>query len=291
MVLDSESGEVVFQGRSGAANWSQTPPDIFDEHCREALDGCPHVDAVCGCLSGLLGTKARQEAAYYLAHLTKAPAIAYADYAAAFAASPEGTDLLVIAGTGTLVCSPSQDGGWVKTSGGGPLLGGDPGAVFTICRKTMADLFLTGESEETQPLWNLMEEVWGVREVDDLVGAFYKDPNRSYHACRLIGLILEQWRSHGRPVSDIPGESLLELASLIFHHLGSTGVTDDPVQVCLAGGLWSVDPELPEWFIALLNDNSEPGFFTGVLPEREAVWGACQLARRVLSSSHPLSTP
>lgn len=287
MVLDSETGEIVFQGRSGAANWSQTPPEILDQHCREALDGCPPVDAACACLSGLLGAKARQEASVYLAHLASAPAVAYADYAGAFAASPEGTDLLVIAGTGTLICSPSQDGGWHKTSGGGPLLGGDPGSVFTICRLTMAEMFRLGEDDFPSPLWDRLEAIWGVREVDDLLAAFYRDPNRSARACRLIEPILRLWKEKGRPLSEIPGESLLEMASLVFHHLGRSGPVQNSIQICLAGGLWTVDSELPDWFISLLNDSSEPGQFNGVLPQRESVWGACQLARRVLHSSQP----
>jgi N-acetylglucosamine kinase-like BadF-type ATPase len=285
MVLDSETDEVLFTGSSGAANWSQTPFSLLDRHCRQALEGCPKVDAVAGCLSGLLGTKAISEAQRYLKELTGAPAVAYADYAAAFAAAPAGTDLLVIAGTGTLICSRTPLGDLVKTSGGGPLLGGDPGSVFTICRTVLAELIRSGEDGSSPDLWRAVEEIWGTRETDEILGAFYKAPDRALQTCRLIVPILEAWKQEGRSVAELPGESLLGLAELIFFHLGKVGIEKDSISLCLAGGLWSADPELPSWFINLLNESSSPEQFSYSFSQREPVWGACQLARTVLNGN------
>lgn len=285
MVVDSETNEVLFTGSSGAANWSQTPFSVLDKHCRDALTDCPQVDAVAGCLSGLLGLKAIAEAKAYLQELTGAPSLAYPDYAAAFAAAPIGTDVLVIAGTGTLICSKTPLGDLVKTSGGGPLLGGDPGSVYTICRTVLAELIRVGVDSSSTPLWNTIDEIWGTRETDEILAAFYKAPDRAQQTCRLIGPILEEWKKEGRSLIEIPGESLLGLAELIFFHLGKVGIEKDSISLCLAGGLWSADPELPSWFINLLNESSSPGQFSYSFSKREPVWGACQLARAAMKEN------
>lgn len=282
MIIDSETDSVIYTGSSGAANWSQTPFSVLDRHCREALAGAPRIDAVAGCLSGLLGTKAIAEATAYLKELTKAPALALPDYAAAFASAPKGTDLLVIAGTGTLICSKTPLGDLVKTSGGGPLLGGDPGSVYTVCRTVLAELLRNGPEAGPEELWKEVEEIWGTRETDEILAAFYKAPDRAQQACRLIGPVLCAWKSVGRSLAEIPGESLLNLAELIFFHLGKVGIEKDSISLCLTGGLWTVDSELPDWFINLLNESSSPGQFSYAFSQREPVWGACQLARPLL---------
>ncbi len=284
MVVDSETDEVLFTGASGAANWSQTPFSVLDGHCREALDGAPSVDAVAGCLSGLLGSQAISEAQAYLGELTKAPSLAFPDYAAAYSSSPKGTDLLIIAGTGTLICSMTPLGDLIKTSGGGPLLGGDPGSVYTICRTVLAEMLRDPDSG-SEALWQRVEEVWETRETDEILAAFYKAPDRAFQVCRLIAPILNAWKAEGRSLIDVPGESLMNLAELIFFHLGKAGINKDSISLCLTGGLWSADPELPIWFVNLLNESSSPGQFSYSFPQREPVWGACQLARRALNEN------
>lgn len=282
MVVDSETDEVLFTGFSGAANWSQTPFSILDKHFREALMDCPPVDAAAGCLSGLLGSRAIAEATAYLHELTSAPTIAFPDYTASFFAAPEGTDVLVIAGTGSLICSRTESGEVVKTSGGGPLLGGDPGSVYTICRSALAEFVRVGAGSSSARFCSKVEEIWGTTTVDEVLAAFYKAADRALITCRLINPILEEWKENGRPLDEIPGESLLGLAELIFFHLGKVGLDKEPIKICLSGGLWSADPDLPGWFINLLNESSTPEQFGYSFLEREPVWGACQLARAVL---------
>src|SRR5687768_11645928 len=110
-------GNIVFQGQSGAANLASTPENRLRRNLSHATDGCPHADYVCGCFAGLVSDDLRRRGEDHLKSLfPRAEVRAEPDYTAALYASPPGTDVCVIAGTGSLVCSRGADG--ILKSGG-----------------------------------------------------------------------------------------------------------------------------------------------------------------------------
>jgi N-acetylglucosamine kinase-like BadF-type ATPase len=119
----NEAGETVFLGHGGAANVASTPDPTIRRSLRRALNEHPPIDAVCACFAGLVSKELREYASELLEWLLPGvPARLEPDYAAALTASPEGTHCVLIAGTGSCICS-RVNGEFVRTGGGGYLLG------------------------------------------------------------------------------------------------------------------------------------------------------------------------
>src|SRR2546421_6381610 len=148
LVQDSE-GNTVFRGEAGPANLSTTPNDELQANLSKALLNAPQPNFACACFAGLATEDDRQRATNILAQLfPKATLRIERDYPAAFAASPEGTDVCVIAGTGSLVCSRAQNpnaesspnaerrmpNAEFEKSGGNGYVLGDDGSAFQYGR-------------------------------------------------------------------------------------------------------------------------------------------------------------
>src|SRR5205807_213868 len=138
-------GNTVFRGEAGPANLSTTPNDQLQANLRKALHNAPQPNFACACFAGLATEDDRQRATIILAELfPKARLRIERDYPAAFVASPDGTDVCVIAGTGSLVCSriaseseiqnpKSKIQNFQKSGGNGYVLG-DDGSAFQYGR-------------------------------------------------------------------------------------------------------------------------------------------------------------
>ncbi|MEQ1822349.1 MAG: BadF/BadG/BcrA/BcrD ATPase family protein, partial [Fimbriimonadaceae bacterium] len=122
-VVIDEFDKTVFQGQGGASNFSSTPARTLRRSVARALEAAPKVDQICGCFAGLINSEARDRARELVGTLLPdCPITLTADYAAALRASPPDTTACLIAGTGSIVCSITPEG-YVKSGGGGPLLG------------------------------------------------------------------------------------------------------------------------------------------------------------------------
>lgn len=250
LVLQTETGLAIQEGKAAAANWAQTPRDSLRDNLLASTAGFPPVEAVAGCFAGLLTQDDKKEAEALLAELYPGAQVeAHADYAAALSAAPAGTTALIIAGTGSLVCSWGRDGAIQKSSGGGPLLTGDPGSVYTICRKALSRLLENPRSPEYSYLWPTVEAAFGATDPDQITAAFYSDPQRASRTCTLISAIVEQ--EIGPSLQGRQTHLANEMSSLILFlmgHLERFGHTGRRATIALTGGLWSVHPGLKRLF-------------------------------------------
>src|SRR5215470_17516579 len=117
-------GNVIHDGVGGPGN-----PLLIDEatlraNYHSALEGCPDAAYVAACVSGA-GSPAQQTRIYnVLTELFPTAAIQVSpDYIAAVLAAPDDTDVIVIAGTGSLVCSRFPNGTCAVSGGRGWILG------------------------------------------------------------------------------------------------------------------------------------------------------------------------
>lgn len=135
LVLD-ESEEPVFLAQGGSANLLSTRSQTLKRSLERALEGVPEVDIVCACFAGLISEEQRQKAETLVREILPSPRlILEPDYAAALRAQHEGTEVCIIAGTGSIVCS-RVDGKLRKSGGGGYLLG-DEGSGFRYGRRVL----------------------------------------------------------------------------------------------------------------------------------------------------------
>jgi N-acetylglucosamine kinase-like BadF-type ATPase len=108
---------------------------ILKESFEAALRDLPSAATIVACVAGAGSAAAKERVVGVLRELRPGTnAVVLPDYAAAFHALPEETDIAVIAGTGSVVCSPSAaHSGWLVSGGRGWILG-DHGSATALGR-------------------------------------------------------------------------------------------------------------------------------------------------------------
>lgn len=134
-----QDGHVIHEGHGGPGNPCTTGIDELKTNFAAALNGCPACpDRIAACVAGAGTDAMKRRVRDVLAELYPATTITVAaDYVAAFYSLPEDTDVCVIAGTGSVICSPNEDGSWATSEGRGWLLG-DHGSAAALGRALLA---------------------------------------------------------------------------------------------------------------------------------------------------------
>ncbi|MDK3156146.1 N-acetylmuramic acid 6-phosphate etherase [Kamptonema cortianum] len=244
-----------FQCESGSGNLASTPEDVIRANLTAALTSCPEVEACAACFAGLLTSSDRFRAISYLEAIVKADKIdAYPDYYAALYADPTA-DLIIIAGTGSLVASKTPQG-VVKSGGGGPLLG-DEGSTFDIGRRALVSQILRATRESASDLfWEEVANQFGSVEANPVIASVYHSPMPAARLAKLVPAVAVDFNRGFtyavQAVSDSLGDLVETVANHLFeYHDGST------VEIRLAGGLWDIDDLFYEHFSMLLNKKME----------------------------------
>lgn len=121
---------LVHEGAGGPGNPLMAAPEVIHASYQAALDGCPAADRVAACVSGGGGGDQRAQIAALLGGRFPDAVVHVApDYVAAFLAAPPGSDVCIVAGTGSVVCSQAADGGFLVSGGRGWILGDHGGAA------------------------------------------------------------------------------------------------------------------------------------------------------------------
>jgi glucosamine kinase len=124
------AGALIHEGAGGPGNPLMAGPEVIEASYRAALAGCPAAGRVAACVSGAGGDAQRAQVAAVLAGRFPAAEVRVApDYVAAFLAAPPGSDVCVVAGTGSVVCSRADDGSFAASGGRGWILGDHGGAA------------------------------------------------------------------------------------------------------------------------------------------------------------------
>ncbi|HYI80929.1 MAG TPA: hypothetical protein VEW67_08735 [Thermoleophilaceae bacterium] len=128
---------VVHEGSGGPGNPYAVSARELAAHYSTALAGCPRSRAVALCAAGAGSSGGRERLRRTLAPLVHGASLAVLpDYAAAWSVAPSGTDVVVIAGTGSVVASRAEEE-YVVTGGAG-VAGGDPGSAVRLGRAALA---------------------------------------------------------------------------------------------------------------------------------------------------------
>lgn len=173
LVLD-DGEDPVFLAQGGSANLLSTRTPTLKKSLARALEGVPEIDAVCACFAGLIDEDRRRQGIELVREFFPAPPLLVEpDYAAALRACTDGTEICVIAGTGSIVCS-RLDGALVKSGGGGYLLG-DEGSGFRYGRHTLK-AYLRDSNEVSAKTREAIERIFHTLEPGQIVGSVYESP-------------------------------------------------------------------------------------------------------------------
>lgn len=279
IVMD-EGGEILFQGHSGAANLASTPEHRLKRNLIHAIKGAPLPTHVCGCFAGLINEEIRERGISHLkAIFPEAVVRAEPDYTAALYAAPEGTDIVVIAGTGSLVCSRSKDG--IAKSGGRGYILGDHGSAYQYGRDALVH-FLEHPDQRSENLRLAVLETFGTLEESPIVASVYKAPTPA----TILGKLARALGQDARAGEGYAVESLrrnaTRLAQFVQGHRDRYLDGRKGLSVCLAGGVWKAAPIFREAFGQILIETLSDETLNVQRIARPPLHGAVELAKEMI---------
>ncbi|HWD41944.1 MAG TPA: BadF/BadG/BcrA/BcrD ATPase family protein [Fimbriimonas sp.] len=278
MAVDA-MGKILYQGHSGAANLVSTPESRVRRNLTHASRGCPPPQFVCGCFAGLINDEVRTRGIEHLREVFPGAALrAEPDYTAAFYASPPGTDICVISGTGSLVCS-RKDGEIVKSGGRGFILG-DEGSSYQYGRDAIRH-FIRDPEQCSEFLREALLEHFGSLDSSTVTAAVYRAPTPATLLSR-FSRALGQDAVAGEPYALKSLEiNTAELAETVFEHAHHYLDPQRTLTISLAGGLWKASPIFRERFAAALRARLDVEELVVTRIARPPLYGAVELAKEM----------
>ena len=230
---------VVHRGLGGPGNPLATTAETLAASLTAALEGCPSPAVLVACVAGARGRAARERVErVLLARFPDAGVHVEPDYAAAFLAAPPGTSVVVVAGTGSIVCSRAATGEFV-TSGGHGWIIGDHGSAARLGRAYL-DWFCAQE-ECGEDARAAVERTFESADPRAIVAALQAAPAPAAGLAQGAPLLTaaaeggEGWARHA------VGAEMRALAATTASHVKRfvASAARGPVRVGLAGGVWS----------------------------------------------------
>lgn len=235
LALDS-SGAAIFSGQAGSANIATNRPDRILKNLRHASIDCPKPDYVCGCFAGLLTEADRRNAIDLLKEAFPYSVVrAEPDFRAPLKLS-EGSQICVLAGTGSLVCS--MHGDRIEKSGGRGYVLGDKGSAFQYGRVALLH-FLDDPKAASRHLRSAVLERFGSLKEPDIVASLYKNGTPASQLAKLFGAFSRDAKA-GEPyaLNAIHIQTSL-LAEVVHKHVEQHFAQESKLSICLVGGVWN----------------------------------------------------
>lgn len=240
---------VVYEGRGGAGNPRAVTTAALRVSYAMALAGCPEPTRIVACVAGAGATPMQLVVHDILQELYPASSISISpDYVAAFTALPPGTDVCVVAGTGSVVCSPGPDGRWLVSGGRGWILG-DHGSAARLGQALLswyvADPWAMPASTRT-----FVEEHFGRSDWQSVTAAIHQ---AAAPARMLAGAApaLTSLADDGHPVAvTLVDEQMSALAAAVRGHV-HRHLAGRPARIGLVGGVWAARAAVASFVRAL----------------------------------------
>lgn len=274
-----ETGTIIFQGQSGAANLVSTPEARIKRNLTNATRGCARADFVCGCFAGLVGHDTKVQAEDLLRKIFPGSNVrAEPDYTAAVYSSPPATDVCVIAGTGSLVCSRSADG-VVKSGGRGYILG-DFGSGFHYGRDALVH-YLDNPITCSAILRHTVLDVFGTDQESTIVSSLYKSgsaPQVLGRLARIVGIDASAGESYALASLE---RNTRALTDVVREHVARYLTPSHSLTVSLAGGMWKGSGIFRTRFQASLEEQIPDRAISVSRISKPPLYGALELAKEL----------
>lgn len=284
VMATDDAGSLLFQGQSGAANVANTPENRLRRSLASATQGCPSADFVCAGMAGVVNASTRERATKMLREIFPGAQVRVEpDYTAAYFACPLGTDVCVISGTGSLVCSQEANSDLINRSGGGGYLLGDEGSAYQYGRDAIRQ-FLQAPNEASDTLLASIHQQFGTIIAGDVVAEIYRTPAPATILAKLAKSLIADYRAgHAYAIRSVEYQTE-GLAQVVLNHIHHFELqTRNPLRLCLAGGLWKGASEIQAAFEGTLS-RMEPTLSVLVTRiEKPPIHGALTLAHRMVT--------
>jgi len=279
LALDG-AGTPVHMGQGGPANLASTPPKRLEANVRKALNGCPPPDFVAGCFAGLLTQTDRDRAIELLQEIAPNAKIrAEPDYAAALMACEPGTDICLVGGTGSLVCS-NFEGRVVKSGGGGYLLG-DVGSASQYGRALLQHFLVVGADCLSENTKKVIDKQFESLIENEVLATLYRGGAPAARLAKLAPALARDAQS-GEPYAvQALKEQTAAMASIVRIHFERFHRQKRTLNICLAGGLWEASPVFQSQLEAALCAAFSEVELTFSRIARPPVHGAVRLAQEL----------
>lgn len=272
-------GNVVFQGQSGAANLVSTPEVRLRKNLAHATDGCPAASFVCGCFAGLVSDEVRRRGEDILRVLFPMAGVrAEPDYTAAFYASPEETDLCVISGTGSLVCS--RDGDRIVKTGGRGFILGDFGSGYHFGRDALVH-FLDEPRHSSEGLRRAVVEAFGSEDEGTIVSALYRSQTPAGVLAKLAKPLAADAKAGESYALRSIEINLSLLMNVVRRHVSRHVTAKPTLVVSLTGGIWKATSVFRDRFTEMLREAYPNREVSVWRVSRPPLYGAVQLAKEM----------
>jgi N-acetylglucosamine kinase-like BadF-type ATPase len=231
------NGDVVHEGTGGPGNPLSAEKHTLGASYETALAGCPPAAQVCACVAGTEGPDQRDQIADLLArHFQDAQISVVPDYVGAFHAAPEGTDVSVIAGTGTVICSRSPDGGYAVSGGLGWILS-DHGSAARLGQAALEHV-VNGPTPVRSPVITALVKTFGSSDPRTVARAVNSSHDPAHLLAGAAPLLTSAAEQGAAWAIRWLNTEMAELAATATHHIRQNVNQPGIVRMALSGGVW-----------------------------------------------------
>jgi N-acetylglucosamine kinase-like BadF-type ATPase len=228
-------GAVIHEGAGGPGNPLVAGPETIHDSYQAALDGCPAATRVAACVSGGGGDAQRAQIAALLSGRFPGAVVHVApDYIAAFLAAPLGSDVCIVAGTGSVVCSRAADGSFLVSGGRGWILG-DHGGAARLGRAALEHYVADAGGV---PAASVLQ-IFGGSDWRFIVRTVHGMPNPAPLLARAAPLLTSAAEDGQRWAVEHLEAEMTALAVTAARHIEQHLAGTSSVRVALSGGVWS----------------------------------------------------
>jgi len=249
-------GEVLRDGKGGPGNPLATDSRTLSASYAAALADYPAPEYIAACVSGTGNTQQRIRISDLLNTIFPDAIVqVHPDYVAAVMAAPADTDLVVIAGTGSVVCSRTPDGGYVTSGGRGWILG-DFGSAARLGRSALE--WLCEDPAAASPEFNAdAGNLLGTSDWRNVLSALRATPSPAAFLASAAPLLTRSAARGERWAAVRLEAEMSMLAATAGRHIERHLHQQQTTQVALSGGVWH-SPEAESCFTAAMT-RTRPG--------------------------------
>ncbi|HEU5419195.1 MAG TPA: hypothetical protein VFV41_16000 [Streptosporangiaceae bacterium] len=277
------AGHLIYDGTGGPGNPLSADEQTVLASYRAALAGCPAATHVAACVAGTRSPAHHAQITRMLASFFPGAVVQVVpDYVGALLAAPEQTQVCVVAGTGSVICSraPDDDHAATPVSGGRGWILGDHGSAARLGR-TALEHYVNDPAAVPAAFASALSKAMGNRDPNRIVGAVNSAPDPARLLARAAPLLTDAAEQGADWAVGYLDAEMSALAATTVRHIGQHisppgGQAPAPVRVALAGGVWASPVARSSFTVALDRASERPVIVTRSVAD--PVTGAVRLA-------------
>lgn len=276
----SSAGRVVHEGRGGPGNPRTVASHALHANYESALRGCPPPERIIACVAGAGGQVMQDRVRHVLNDLFPRTQVTVTpDYVAAYHALADSADVCVIAGTGSVVCSPTPDGSWAVSGGHGWILG-DHGSAARL-GQAILELYVQDPAALPPSVGTGIRELVGGDDWHAVVAAVHNSQAPAAVLAAAAPLLTGLSDNADERAVDLVRDQMARLARMVKRHADNHCAVagTDQITLGLVGGVWK-SPSARSLFADALRQTDPRIVVDPARSSPDPLDGALRLAQR-----------